>query len=71
MITKSLTNTSSVSEKKSSANSCFTLLMEIISKGTDKGLFIIRAVLIDLHKAFNTTDHQTLFKQMRCVGFSE
>ena len=41
--------------------------MEIISKGTDEGLFIIRADLIDLHKA----DHQTLFKQMRCVGFSE
>ena len=45
--------------------------MEIISKGTDEGLFIIRADLIDLHKAFNTTDHQTLFKQMRYVGFSE
>ena len=65
MITKPLTNANSVFDQ---------FLLHTVSGNNELRywwIFIIGAVLIDLHKAFNTIDHQTLFKQMRCVGFAK
>ena len=54
--------------KSFSTNSCLTLLTDKINKGfqfgKDTGL-----ILIDLEKAFHTTDHEILLKKMVCIGF--
>ena len=56
--------------KSFSTNSCLTLLTDKINKGfqfgKDTGL-----ILIDLEKAFHTTDHEILLKKMVCIGFQK
>ena len=45
-------------------------LTDKILKGFDEGL-LTGMILIDLQKAFDTINHQILFKRLKAMGFSE
>ena len=53
-----------------STNQCLSLLTGKILKGIDEGL-LTGMILIDLKKAFNTINHEILFKKLKANGFSE
>ena len=53
-----------------STNQCLSLLTDKILKGIDEGL-LTGMILIDLKKAFNTINHEILFKKLKAKGFSE
>ena len=57
-------------QKSFSMNPCLTLLTDKINKGFESGKYT-GLILIDLQKAFDTIDHEMLFKKMECIGFSE
>ena len=42
-----------------------------ILKGFDKGLMMTGMILIDLQKAFDTTDHDVLLQKLYAIGFSK
>ena len=52
-----------------STDSWLTFLHDKILKGFDKGL-MTGMILIDLQKAFDTIDHDTLLKKLSAIGFS-
>ena len=56
--------------KKHSTDFCLSFLNDKILKGFDKGL-ITGMILIDLHKAFDTIDHDILLKKLYATGFSK
>ena len=56
--------------KSFSTNSCLTLFTDKINKGFESGKYV-GLILIDLQKAFDTTDHEILLKKMGCIGFSQ
>ena len=51
-------------------STCLGHLTDKITTGFEKGLFT-GMILIDLQKAFDTTDHQILIKKMKYLGFSK
>ena len=53
-----------------STNQCLSLLTDKILKGIEEGL-LTGMILIDLKKAFNTINHEILFKKLKAKGFSE
>ena len=53
-----------------STNLCLSFLTDKILKGFDEGL-LTGMILIDLQKAFDTINHEILFKKLEAVGFSE
>ena len=53
-----------------STNQCLSRLTGKILKGIDEGL-LTGMILIDLKKAFNTINHEILFKKLKAKGFSE
>ena len=53
-----------------STNQCLSRLTDKILKGIDEGL-LTGMILIDLKKAFNTINHEILFKKLKAKGFSE
>ena len=55
--------------KNHSTDSCLTFLHDKILKGYDKGL-MTGMMLIDLQKAFDTIDHDILWKRLSAIGFS-
>ena len=56
--------------KNFSTDSCLVQLRDFIINGMDKGLHT-GMTLIDLHKAFDTLDHDILLKKMGCLGFKK
>ena len=56
-------------QKNHSTNFCLSYLTSKISKGFDSGL-LTGVILIDLQKAFVTTDHNILLLKMPLLGFS-
>ena len=46
------------------------LLFDKILKGFDQGLITVM-ILIDLQKAFDTTDHDILLQKLHAIGFSK
>ena len=50
-------------------NSYLMLLHNKIVKGFDKGLMTFM-MLVDLQKAFDRIDHDTLLEQLSAIGFS-
>ena len=56
--------------KNYSTNTCLRHLPDEITTGFEKGLFP-GMTLIDLEKAFDTTDHQILLKKTKYLGFSK
>ena len=56
--------------KKHSTGFCLSYLNDKILKGLDKGL-MTAMILIDLQKAFDTTDHDVLLKKLYAIGFSK
>ena len=56
--------------KNYSTNTCLGYLTEEITAGFEKNLFT-GMILIDLKKAFDSTDHQILLKKMKCFDFSK
>ena len=56
-------------QKNYSTNFCLSYLTNKISKGFDSGL-LTGVILIDLQKAFVTTDHNILLLKMPLLGFS-
>ena len=55
--------------KNHSTDFCLSYLIDKISKGFDSGL-LTGMILIDLQKAFDTIDHNTLLLKMPSLGFS-
>ena len=53
-----------------STNLCLSFLTDKILKGFDEGL-LTEMILIDLQKAFDTINHDILFKKRKAMGFSE
>ena len=53
-----------------STNLCLSFLTDKILKGFDEGL-LTGMILIDLQKAFDTINHEILFKKLKAMGFSE
>ena len=53
-----------------STNLCLSFLTDKILKGFDEGL-LTGMILIDLQKAFDTINHEILFKKLKGMGFSE
>ena len=53
-----------------STNLCLSFLTDKILKGFDKGL-LTGMILIDLQKAFDTIDHETLLQKRKVIKFSE
>ena len=51
-------------------NLCLSFLTDKILKGFDEGL-LTGMILIDLQKAFDTINHEILFKKLKAMGFSE
>ena len=51
-------------------NLCLSFLTDKILEGFDEGL-LTGMILIDLQKAFDTINHQILFKRLKAMGFSE
>ena len=49
---------------------CLSYLKEKIATGFESGLYT-GMILIDLQKAFNTKNHDTLIKKMKFIWFSE
>ena len=49
---------------------CFSFLNDIILKGFNQGL-MTGVTLIDLQKAFNTTDYNILLQKLYAIGFSK
>ena len=49
---------------------CFSFLTDKILKDFDEGL-LTGMILIDLQKAFDTINHEILFKKLKAMGFSE
>ena len=66
---KFLYNYQSGFRKNHSTDSCLTFLHDKVLKGFDKGL-MTGMILIDLQKAFDTTDHDILLKKLTAIGFS-
>ena len=58
-----------VFRKNNSTDFCLFYLADKISKGFDSGL-LTGVILIDLQKAFDTTDHNMLLLKMALLGFS-
>ena len=56
--------------KSFSTNSCLALLTDERNEGFQSGKYK-SLILIELQKAFDTTDHEILLKKMACIGFSE
>ena len=56
--------------KKHSNDLCLSFLNDKILKGFDKGLFT-GMILIDLQKAFDTTNYEILLGKLHAIGFSE
>ena len=56
-------------QKNHSTNFCLSYLTNKISKGFDSGL-LTGVILIELQKAFVTTDHNILLLKMPLLGFS-
>ena len=54
---------------KYSTDTCLTYLHDKILKGFDEGL-LTGMIAIDLHKAFDTIDHEILLSKMPLLGFS-
>ena len=57
-------------QKNYSTNTCLGHLTDKITTGFEKGL-LTGMILIYLQKTFETTDHQTLLKKMKYLGFSK
>ena len=55
--------------KKHSTDSCLTFLHNKMLNGFDKGV-LTGMILIDLQKAFDTIDHDILFKKLSAIGLS-
>ena len=53
-----------------STNLCLSFLTDKILKSFDEGL-LTGMILIDLQKAFDTINHEILFKNLKAMGFSE
>ena len=53
-----------------STNLCLSFLTHKILKGFDEGL-LNGMILIDLQKAFDTINHEILFKKLKAMDFSE
>ena len=53
-----------------STNPCLSFWTDKILKGFNEGL-LTGMVLIDLQNAFNTINHEILFKKLKAMGFSE
>ena len=66
---KVLYNFQSGFRNKHSTDSCLSYLNDKILKGFDSGL-LTGMVLIDLQKAFDTIDHEVLFKKLFYMRFS-
>ena len=56
--------------KNDSTNTCLGHLTDKITTEFEKGLFT-GMILIDLQKAFDTNEYQTLLKKMKYLGFSK
>ena len=56
--------------KNYSTNTCLGYLTEEMTAGFEKNFFT-EMILIDLKKAFDSTDHQILLKKMKCLDFSK
>ena len=54
--------------KSFSTNSCLTLLTDKINKGFESGKYM-GLILINLQKAFDTIDHETLIKKWNALDF--
>ena len=57
-------------QKNYSTNTCLGHLTDKITTGFEKGL-LTEMILIYLQKTFETTDHRTLLKKMKYLGFSK
>ena len=66
---KVLYNFQSGFRNKHSTDSCLSYLNDKILKGFDSGL-LTGMILIDLQKAFDTIDHEVLFKKLSYMRFS-
>ena len=53
-----------------STNLCLSFLTDKVLKGFDEGL-LTGMILIDLQKAFDTTDHEILLQKLKVIKFSE
>ena len=60
----------SIFRKKHSTDFCLSYSNDKILKGFDKGL-MTGIILIDLQKAFDTTDYYVLFQKLYAIGFSK
>ena len=49
---------------------CISFLTDKILKGFDEGLLSVM-ILTDLQKAFDTYNHEILFKKLKAMGFPE
>ena len=56
--------------KSHSTDTCLSFLNDKILKGFDDGL-VTSMILIDLQKAFDTTNHDILLKKLSVIGFSD
>ena len=53
-----------------STNTCPSYLSDRIYQGFENGMFT-SLILIDLQKAFDTTDHEIFLDKIVCIGFSD
>ena len=53
-----------------STNLCLSFLTDKVLRRLDKGL-LTGMILIDLQKAFDTTDHQILLQKLKVIKFSK
>ena len=53
-----------------STNLCLSFLTDKVLKGFDKGL-LTGMILVDLQKAFDTTDHEILLHKLKAIKFSK
>ena len=56
--------------KHYSTDTCLSYLTDKVHNGFEKGSLTCM-ILINLQKAFDTTDHKILIEKMSCLGFHE